>query len=582
MVVRVYTIALFSLVVTWLAFFIFSKKKTQKLWLVLLGLAPLILIYALNPNLRIYSFHGFRHAGIVYQLLEGNVPPYNPLFGGELLIHPWGWHCLAAFISHVFNITPFYSFAFINAVSLCLTMVLVYQISRLVIKDEKANIFSVLIAIFTTAILDIHLVLRLSQLFHISIPFEIRGIPLFDKFSNINGAPLGLTFFFLSLFSLIKLFQNKNVWINALLFFISLLCCGFLYPSMLPGIVASTGLFCVVSLLSPHNEYFARDLKKIILLSGLLIMGMLFLMPYFLSITSGIKTNVELFNLSIMPVKIAKYLLVTFPLLILLYIKRSYLQNNTNRTAIRILLTVIIATFSCHIVISLPMETEIKYFMLSTGTLGIVGGIAFQAMNRGFMKPVVFILVLFFLAPLYRHVKWKARLLNKAPHVSTVYVEKEKYLYTKNAEENELYEWIRNHTDKNSIFIDSALTIPVLAQRQLFIGMDNEVPLGRAPIGMSGIYSGEPGYGSTIDSYLRLINGYDPDLIDTRQAHVKRIYAANRKGTDTEMKKFFNAHKNMYVVVRTKALEDKFKGENFDQVFRSSQGNFLVFQTRSP
>ena len=133
----IYFLVLSSLVVIWLAFFVFSKKDMPKVGLLLLGLSPSILIYVFNPDFRIYSFHGFMHSGIVYQLLNGTIPPDNPAFSGLPLHYPWGWHCVAALITKVFNITPFYSFAISNIVSLFLSMVLVYKISRLVIKNEK-------------------------------------------------------------------------------------------------------------------------------------------------------------------------------------------------------------------------------------------------------------------------------------------------------------------------------------------------------------------------------------------------------------------------------------------------------------
>ena len=547
----------------------------------LLGISPLIMIYALNPNLRIYSFHGFMHSGVVYQLLNGNIPPFNPVLGEQVIRYPWGWHCVASLITKVLAITPFNAFALINIFSLCLAMVLVYKISQLVIEDEKANIFSIIISIFAISIMDLYLDFRLSRLLHISIPFEVRGVPIFDRFSNSNGIPIGLIFFLLSLFSVIKLFQNGKAGVNTLLYLISVLGCGFFYPAMLPGIAASTVLICLVNVILNKNGYFARDLKKVILLISALLLGILFLMPYFFSVTSGVKTQIQFFNLKTMHVKIVKYLMVTLPILVIIYINRAFFQHEVNKTAIIILFSVIVATLSCNIFISLPLETECKYFKLSTVTLGIVGGIAFYAMNQGYKKLVVFILLLLFLAPLYRHVQWKLRFQKKAPHVSHLYVEKGRCLYTKNSEENELYHWIRNHTDKNSIFIDSELTIPVLAQRQLFIGMDREAPFRPAPMGMKGIWGGQPGYGWTIDAFLRLMNGYDPDLIDRRQALVKGIYDINQKLTNKEMKAFFNTHKNMYVVVRTKELEDKFNQEKFDQIFRSSKGHFLVYQQGS-
>jgi len=576
---KLYLLTLSFLTFIFLVFFIFSPKRIKKIWLLLWGITPLIMLYALSSNLRIYSFHGFMHAGVVYQLLNGNIPPFNPVLGEQVIRYPWGWHCVASLITKVLAITPFNAFALINIVSLCLAMVLVYKISHLAIEDERANIFSVIVSLFAISPMDLYLNFRLIRHLHIKLPLDSRGIPAFDKFSNINGVPVGLVFFLLFLYSIIKLFQQKRVGSNGVLFFISVVGCGFFYPVMLPSIAASTVLVCSASVVTNKDRYLAYDLKKIIMVVGSGLTAMVMLMPYFFSITAGTKTSIQFFDPNNASVDILRYLVVTVPILLIIYINRNFLKDKLNRPVIFILLSVIAASFSCYVFISLPLESEYKYLMLSTVTLGILGGTAFYAMNHGFKKIVVFILLLLFLAPLYRNVQLKLRFMNNITDVSSLYTEKGRYLYSKNSEENELYQWVRNHTDKNSIFIDSELTIPVLAQRQLFIGMDRESTSKPLPGVMKGT-NGSPGYGFTIDTFLRR-DGYDSALIDKRRAIVKSMYNPNQKLTDREVETLFNAYENIYIVVRTKALEDKFRQGKLNQVFRSSKGHFILYQKES-
>jgi hypothetical protein len=257
-----------------------------------------------------------------------------------VLQHPWGWHSAAALLTRIFNITPFYSFAVLNIISLCLAMVLVYKISQLIFKDEKANTFSVLIALFAITIMDLYLVRSFSKLLHLNIPFEHRGIPIADKFSNSNGVPIGIVFFLLSLFSLIKLFQDKNPWGSIVIFLAALLGCGFLYPAFLPGIITGTGLLCLVNLFSPRQGAFSRNIRNIIMLAEALVVGIACLSPYLLSITSGLRTELQLFNLGWMSVKMIRFVVVTFPLLIVIFINRRYLLDHINRTALTVLVTV--------------------------------------------------------------------------------------------------------------------------------------------------------------------------------------------------------------------------------------------------
>jgi len=208
-------------------------------------------IYGLNPNNRVYSGHGFTHAGITYQILNGKVPPSNPLLAGEALLYPWGYEFIAAVITRIFSITPFYSYAIINIISLGIVMFLIYQISRLLINDRKANILSVIISIFGIIILNPYL-RRVLKSF--GIYPEWRGVPVFVKFSNINGTPVGLVFYLMFLYSVIKIFVGKKPGFNAALFFLSILGCGFVYAPLLPAVVASTICICLVNIALNRKE----------------------------------------------------------------------------------------------------------------------------------------------------------------------------------------------------------------------------------------------------------------------------------------------------------------------------------------
>ena len=65
-------------------------------------------IYILNPYSRVYSNHGFFHASMTYQILNGSVPPSDPLFAGYPLHYPWAYAFLVAQGSRMLNISPVY------------------------------------------------------------------------------------------------------------------------------------------------------------------------------------------------------------------------------------------------------------------------------------------------------------------------------------------------------------------------------------------------------------------------------------------------------------------------------------------
>ena len=52
---------------------VFSHHKTSLIWVLCVFVLILTFVYILNPNNRIYSHHGFMHAGITYRILNGQL-----------------------------------------------------------------------------------------------------------------------------------------------------------------------------------------------------------------------------------------------------------------------------------------------------------------------------------------------------------------------------------------------------------------------------------------------------------------------------------------------------------------------------
>ena len=145
-------------------------RNFRKILLLILGISPLILIYAVNPKWRFFSAHGLMHTAIVYQIGNGTITPNNPFLGGEPLYYNWGYHSLAALLTRVLNLAPSYSFALINIISLVLAMILVYKISRQLVKNEWLNVLSVIIAIFGFTIFSLGMLIYFNR-FLATIPF---------------------------------------------------------------------------------------------------------------------------------------------------------------------------------------------------------------------------------------------------------------------------------------------------------------------------------------------------------------------------------------------------------------------------
>jgi len=219
----------------------------------------------------------------------------------------------------------------------------------------------------------------------------------------------------------------------------------------------------------------------------------------------------------------------------------------------------------------MPLNVEYKALILSTVTLGILGGISLSAMRQWCSKNVIFILLLLFIFPSFSNIYTKLRRFDRLP---VTYVEKGKYIYSKNPEENELYEWVRKETTKDDVFIDALPFLPVFAQRQLFVASDVSF------IGEAGQFRiGNPGYGFPFSIVLQTIYGCDPNLLESRKNIINSIYSLNRELTSEQIDQLSTSSlDNIYVIIRKVIFQDTFNQQGFDEVFRSSKNNYLVYR----
>ena len=541
---------------------IFGRRENL-IWALLIFTTMLACIYKLNPSNRVYSFHGFMHAGMVYQILNDEIPPSNALMSGEELPYPWGYEYITAKITDIFNISPFYSFAAINGISLAACMILIYAVSRLLIKDSTANILSALIAIFAVTVGNKYF---LDSLKHIGLAQAYRGVPAFVKFSNINGIPLGLVFYLLFLYSIIKIFIDKKILPVALLFLLAVVGGGFIYPQFLPGVIAATVASCFVHTIWRKMQNRSSCFLRSIIAMGLLIAGCAILYPYFSSISSGVKGQMQFFNIKSLFMNAAIYLIICFPVLLLIFLNRRYLAKDVDRRVLVSIVTATVATLACYLCIHLTWTNEYKFSMLSMITLGILGGVAFRAMTQWCKKSIVFIILLVFMFPAFNNIYTRLRYFDS---FELPYIENGKYIYSRNAEENQLYEWIRNNTTAEDAFVDTELLLPVLAQRRMYVALDRRA---------QGRIVRSPGYSFLLTDFFRLICGYDNDLVMKRTNIVYTIYSSSRNLTPAQQADIFTAGKNAYVIIRKAAIRSNLNKRGFKKVFQSARSNFLVYR----
>jgi len=544
---------------------IFSSKHVRLFWYVLLAVLTMTVMYALNPNNRVYSYHGFMHAGIVYQALNGNIPPLNPLLGGNPLLYPWGYHLLAAGISKMANLSPAYSFAVINVASAVLVMVLAYKISRTLVSSRSHNLFSALLTLTGATVFNLQMIDLIIQYAHINI--EDLAIPYFIKFTNVNAAPLGIVFYLLFLFSYIKMSQSgKYTLYYGALLFLSVSGCGFFYPLMFPGILVCTATLFVAEIIlmstnSQDSKYKIFATKMIVI-----VVAVLFVLPYLNSLTgSDVTGKTEILSLTYVKRNALSCFVIALPVIALILINFSTLKKTLNKYPTIVLLASAFANMLAYVVFHLHANNELKLFILSMASLGILGGISLFSLTKWPKKQLAALILIPFLIPAIS-VLWMN--VNEYADCPVTYQEDGINILNTDAEKNELYQWIRSNTAQDAIFMDLDLDIPVFAQRQLFIGKDTK---------HNGKILVQLGYGITMKELLGPQSGYAPQLLNQRNELIDRLYDTKQELPLTELHDTSARVGKIYIIAKSREMQERFASPDFELVFMTSNRQFGIY-----
>ena len=556
----------------WLLLFLRGRQAPWPL-LIALGVSPVILIYAFNPEFRVYSFHSFMHAGIVYQILNGSVPPPDPLFAGHTVPYPWAAHLVAAGVSRVFNITPFLAIAALNVASLALVMVLIYKISERLVKDRTANTLSVVVAVYAVTFTNPSLmnVLRLQA------TAEFRGVPILLKFITINVLPVGLVFFLLFVYSMLRLISSGRIFPHGLMLLAAILGVGFFYPAFLPGVGLSLVLAWITNLVLYRKQTLRWTLPALAASVAALLVGVAAVKPYLALLTTGTLGQMNVLEPRMVVGNLVKYLVVALPLIVVIVLNRGAFRRAAAQPLAFLVVTVT-ATALGYFAIHLNMDNEYKLLLLSTVTLGILGGIAFGDLagrcrgSRGWRVAAVFLLVAAFLFPTFRFVRMKL-VQERAGRPSQEFVEKGRSLRPADSEADQFYVWVKQHTDPRSAFVDRDPSICVLGERATFV----------PPGGMG--QRDRKGFGP-VDLILRLQSGYPDDLIRARRAITDKIYEGAALGK-SELRELRALGTDVYVVVRSGAPgagpgAADLAGDLLTEVYASPSGRYKVYRMNLP
>lgn len=572
---------LLSFALTGLLFKIMTiKAKARNCMLFLLGLLPIVFTYLWNPLSRTLVNHGFFHISTVYQIINSNGSPKDPILAGYSLTYPWGYSFLSAVITSGIHLSPDNSFALINLFSLSLTMFLVFRIGVLWSSDWTAGVFAVLLSIFGVSVINRGLV---AEVIKVLIPFISleKRVAIPNKFFNIASTCIGIVFFALFIYSITQIFEkSRKVTIYYIALTISLLGAGFLYPQFWPGMIASCVTSCTVIYLRNRRV----TLYKIIGISICIFTTSVIIFPYLQHIGSGnsekIVANLLNPNFNLIFIKVFRYLWGTLPLFIILLWKwktfLDFFRRKTDYTLI--LITIVVTTALMYIFLSFFQGNEYKYYILSWIGLGILASVCLSEIYLN-NRVICFILTSTFLLLISTELLYfsfgnsivypfsfdRARYSRWQP--SDKYVRDGIYLRHTDPDEDALYQWIKSQTEQDAIFLDTHLTIPVFAQRQLYVGLDIRRNSFTKNI--------EDGWGIRAETFLKQ-GGYSSDIVE-RRIRIGNIIFSNlntqiKQDIISELKRI-SSKSSLYVVVRNfdPTIHNKFKNNNnFARVFEKN------------
>ncbi len=550
------------LILTLLLFYeiIFTDKQIRVVYPILIGLVFVSLTYLLSPVFRIYSIHGFYRVGIAYQILQGFVPPRDPLFAGAVVHAPWGYPWLIAMLTGLLQISSFWVTASINLLCLGLCMFLVYLLSMEIFQDRKMALFSMIIAFFAITPIPKFLAVRIGDFLGFYSPFSV-GIPLVTKFLTINGVPLGCLFFLLFLFCIIRYFQTPRVG-YAVGVLLTLVACGFFYIPMFPGLAGGLAFIIVFNLLTFKYRLLSPDYRHSIYLSVILIFGVLLLVPYVRTVFAGGGASLDYFSLSSVLNNSLNFMLFLSPLLALLFLARGVLLRSSHPTALTVILCILVANTLAYLALHFMEGLEYKFLLMTQISLGILAGAAFRFLRERSRIWTFLVLTVFCIPSVERLWIMVHRYGNRPlfPALSSCPVyEKGTRLYSADPQKAELYEWIWNHTDPDSIFIDSVLEIPVLAQRLLYFGQE----------------AGAPGYNVSAE-LLQRHHRYDPVEYERRKCLVRSLYGGGPEASRDSVLVLLE-QEDVYIVIRNQEGSSSIQLPEAWKLFTSTGGAIHVY-----
>lgn len=521
----------------------------------ILALIPLaiLLLYISNPVWRIYSDHGFLHQSIVYRLMNGGSPPTSPLLAGENLLYLWGHHYLVAAIARLTDVPLSWIFASLNLAAVSAALLFGYSLGSRFRGERTDGLFAALLAVVSCNILTRgpHIEWLSAGLNDIGFPYRLWQYTalVIAKFYNLNSNGLGIAAVLgWLLFCTIYLQGRSHRLLGLVPIGLAALAIGFLYPVYMLNITATAGGLFVLSLFKIVKIRPAVTL----LVAVATAVGLALTIPYVLSVSAGRTTAAITFsNLNWLLQKgLILALAMAIPASLIFFNRTLYLRLVRERPETWSLLALFAAASAFLWPVLYQSDTEYKHLLICTVALGLMaapGMTSLYQRSKGWAALLIAVLLVPFLSD------WLDLMNARRWPAFQPVVERGSTLHAADAEEDRLYVWIRANTDVNDAFIDDRLLMPVLGQRSLFIGLDQQTAARKEASARSGKEYADGWEWRPQD--LLLQQGYDPRVVALREKISRDIFASNRIDDRAQ----FDKRVNTYLVARSQPLRDALK-----------------------
>jgi hypothetical protein len=414
-------------------------------------------------------FHSFMHVSFVYECFLHGVPPENPLMSGEPLRYMYGVHATIAWLMKFLPMSPPIAFAWLDAITMVAFALVCDRIARWFSAEPLFRVLSVTLALFG---MDVFVDGPLQQILAHIIGIRRFGAPLsLMKFTGINTNQVGLVCMAMAVLGMVRIANRApGRFASYALLFVATLAAAWLYQPAWMAIGAAAGACSIVALVLCRRE-FGRDALIVL---ALLAVATAIAAPVLMGVSQGggvdkapaISFWPGLFHYRVN----GKYWLVHIITPgVLLWYARAQLLDAFRRLPqpVAVLALSVAVLHVLYVLVYLRFDNEYKllgFASVALAPLCAIGLTRLYQQHRRIWVAALFLLMVPFMTD-FTHVTHHVQLTDEVTTDG-------RRLHHQVADEDALYSWIWDETTTNSVFIDSLLTVPPIAGRHLFVGLD--------------------------------------------------------------------------------------------------------------